>query len=327
MLSTDIGIDLGASNTLIFEKKKGIVLNEPSIIIIDNKTKKVVEIGNLAYKVIGKEPNNLQIIRPFENGTIKDIEALELMLNEFLKKIKKTFIINKVLISVPNQTTQFEKNIIKEILLKAGVRKVYIENNMKTAALGIGLKIAEPTANMIIDIGGTTTDIAVLSLNEIVINKTLPIGGKALNEEIIKCIREKYKVLIGENVAEELKTKTIDLLKNNKFVEIKGKNVFSGIPTQITINTKELNIAVKEITDKIINEIIQVFEQLSPELSADIVEKGIVITGGSSKLKGLLETIRSRIKVPVFIAEFPMISVIEGTEIILNEKKYLNEDQ
>lgn len=328
MLSTDIGIDLGTSNTLIYDKKKGIVLNEPSIIIIDKKNGKKVASGHEAYQIIGKEPNNFQIIKPFEHGMIKDTDALELMINEFLKKIKNTVIINKVVISVPIYITQLEKNILKDIFSKAGVRKIYIENNLKSAALGVGLNISDPIANMIVDIGGTTTDIAILSLDEIVTNSTLKIGGQEFNKDIIKCIKEKYKVLIGENTAEELKIKYLNIYdSNNNIVEIKGKDMFSGIPTKISINTKELSQTLKENVNSIINEIIHVLEQTSPELSADIIEKGIVITGGSSNINGLLELIKSKIKVPIFKAEYPLISVIEGIGSILKEQKYIDEDQ
>lgn len=330
MLSTDIGIDLGTSNTLIYEKKKGIVLNEPSIIAIDKKTQKVIDIGHNAYKILGKEPNNIQIIYPFKDGIISDIDALELMLNEFIKKIKSKniFIKPRVLISAPSNLTTLEKEIIKEIILKSGARKVYLETSVKTSAIGIGMNISAPVANIIVDIGGTTTDIAVLSLNDIVKCNSIKIGGQTFNEDIIKYIREKYKVLIGEKTAENLKINYLDVYSNNNYeVEIKGKDLISGLPTTIIIDKNELKTATKDNINKIIKEIIHILDKTPPELSADIVDKGIVITGGSSKIKGLLELINKKINVPVFIAEYPLLSAIEGSGILLNELKLIDEDQ
>lgn len=330
MLSTDIGIDLGTSNTLIYERKKGIVLNEPSIIAIDKKNNKVIDTGNNAYKILGKEPNNIKIIYPLRNGTITDIDALELMIHEFIKKIKTNniFIKPRVLISLSADLTPLEKDIIKEIILKLGARKVYIEPSIKTAAIGIGMNISEPIANMIVDIGGTTTEIGVLSLNDIVKYSSLKIGGKTFDEDIIKYIREKYKVLIGELTAEYLKINYLNVYEedNNK-IEIKGKDLISGLPTTISLEKSELKYAIKENINKIIKEIIHILEQTPPELSADIVEKGIVITGGCAKIKGLLELINKKTNVPIFIAEYPFVSVIEGSGKLLNELKLIDEDQ
>ena len=330
MLSTDIGIDLGTANTLIYERKKGIILNEPSVIAIDKTTQKAIDVGTNAYKILGKEPKNIKIIYPLKKGTIEDADALELMINAFIKKIQinSTFIKPRVLISLSSELTTLEKNIIKEILLKLGARKVYFESSIKAAAIGTGMNVSKPIANMIVDIGGTTTDIGVLSLSDIVKYNSIKVGGTTFDNDIVKYIREKYKILIGEKTAESLKINYLNLYKddNNK-IEIKGKNLITGLPDTTYIEKRELKQAVKENINKIVKEIIHTLEQIPPELSADIVEKGIVITGGCSKIGGLIELINKKTNVPIFIAEFPLMSVIEGSGILLNELKLLNEDQ
>ena len=239
MFLTDIGIDIGTSKTLICEKNKGIILNEPSIIAIDKKTQKILGIGLEALNMIGKESTNVKIIHPLENGIIKDVDALELIINEFIKKVKTQNVLLKprIIIGSPIGITELEKDILRDIFLKIGARKVKIEPSIKLAAIGVGMDISKPIANMIIDIGASKTEIAVLSLNDIVVEKSVKIGGNKFNETIIKYIREKYKVLIGETTSENIKLNYINVnTKNTYNIEIKGKDLITGLPTIIKIN-------------------------------------------------------------------------------------------
>lgn len=331
MLSTDIGIDLGTSNVLMYIKKKGIVLNEPSVVAIERNTKKVLAVGTKANEMLERTPGKIQTIKPLKDGVIADIEMTEIMLNEFIKQIKarNLFIKPRILICCPTNITPLEKENIKEAAERTGARKVYIEEEPKIAAIGAGLNIEEPVANMVVDIGGGTTDIAVLSLNDIVKSSSIKIAGNSFNEDIIKYIKENYKLLIGSLTAENIKKNFANVYKpsQEKTLEIKGRDLTTGLPSTITITQSETKYALQESINKIIKEIVNILETTPPELSADIVEKGIVLTGGGSTLKGLLEIIEENIKVPVFIAEYPLTCVVEGTGVLLEELKNLEEDQ
>lgn len=330
MISNDIGIDLGTSNVLIYIKKKGIVLNEPSVVAIEKETKKVIAVGNEANEMLGRTPGKVQTIRPMKDGVIADLEIAEIMLNEFIKKIKarKLFTRPRILICCPSNINPIEKETIKEAAERTGAKKVYIEEEPKMAAIGAGMNIKEPVANMVIDIGGGTTDIAVLSLNGIVTSNSIKIAGNTFNQDIIKYIKDKYKLLIGELTAENIK-KTFANVYNpskDKKIDIKGRNLITGLPSIITITQDETKNALEESVNKIIKSTVNVLEITPPELSSDIVEKGIVLTGGGSLLKGLLETLEENLKVPVLIAESPLTCVAEGTGILLDELKRFEED-
>ena len=331
MLSTDIGIDLGTSNILIYIKKQGIVLNEPSIVAIEKNSKKVVAVGKEAAEMYERTPGKIQAIKPLKNGVIADMEITEILLSELLKKlrIKKQLIKPRILICCPTNITSLEKDNIKDLAEKTGARKVYIAEEPKVAAVGAGINIKLPIANMVIDIGGGTTDIAVLSLNDIVISSSLKVAGETFNEDIIKYIREKYKLLIGTKTAEKIKIEFANVYNPSKeeFYEVKGRDLLTGLPKIIKINQEELKIALQESINTIVNEIIKVLESTPPELSSDIVEKGVVLTGGGSLIKGIIEIIEEKIKVPVLIAEAPQTCVVEGTGILLEELKLLEEDQ
>lgn len=331
MLSTDIGIDLGTSNILIYIKKQGIVLNEPSIVAIEKNSKKVVAVGKEAAEMYERTPGKIQAIKPLKNGVIADMEITEILLSELLKKlrIKKQLIKPRILICCPTNITSLEKDNIKEVAERTGARKVYIAEEPKVAAVGAGINIKLPIANMVIDIGGGTTDVAVLSLNDIVISSSLKVAGETFNEDIIKYIREKYKLLIGTKTAEKIKIEFANVYNPSKeeFYEVKGRDLLTGLPKIIKINQEELKIALQESINTIVNEIIKVLESTPPELSSDIVEKGVVLTGGGSLIKGIIEIIEDKIKVPVLIAEAPQTCVVEGTGILLEELKLLEEDQ
>lgn len=330
MISTDIGIDLGTSNILIYEKRKGIVLNEPCVVAIENRTKKVIAVGKEAYDMVGRTPGKIKAIRPLKNGVIADLEITEIMLNEFIKKIKskKLFIKPRVLICCPANITPLEKETLKEVAERTGARKVYIEEEAKVAAIGAGLDISKPIANMIVDIGGGTTDIAVLSLDDIVKSSSIKTAGNTLNANIIKYIKEKYKLLIGDLTAEKIKTSFANVYNPKDItMDVKGRNLITGLPSIIKINQKEIKESLQGSVDKIIKEIISILESTPPELSSDIIDKGIVLTGGTSQLIGLLELIEEKTKIPTLIAASPLTCVAEGTGILLDSLKLLEEDQ
>lgn len=331
MLARDIGIDLGTVNVLIYVKGKGIVLNEPSIVAIETDTKKVLAVGKEANEMVGRTPGKVKAIKPMKDGVIADFELTEIMLNEFIKKIKarSLFIRPRVLICCPTNITQVEKNAIKEAAERTGARKVYIEEEPKVAAIGADMDISKPNANMVIDIGGGTTDIAILSLNGIVLSKSTRTAGNLMNEDIIRYIREKYKLLIGEPTAENIKINFANVYKPNKKekIEVKGRSLITGLPSTIELTQDETKEALKPTIDKIISVTKEVLEDTPPELSADIIEKGVVLTGGGSLLKGLVEVLENELTIPVLITETPLTCVAEGTGILLDNIRLLEKDQ
>ena len=246
MLARDIGIDLGTANVLIYLKGKGIVLNEPSIVVIDTETKRVIAVGEEAKEMLGKTPGKIKAIKPMKDGVIADFELTEIMLNEFIKKAKARRVIARprILICCPTNITQVEKNALREAAERTGARKVYIEEEPKVAAIGAGMDISKPTANMVLDIGGGTTDIAILSLNGIVESASIKIAGNTLDNDIIRYIKDKYKVLIGENTAEDIKINFTNIYKPNKKEkkEVKGRDLITGLPKAIVITQDETKV-------------------------------------------------------------------------------------
>lgn len=331
MATRDIGIDLGTANVLIYVKGRGVVLNEPSIVVIDTETKSVIAVGNEAKEMLGRTPGKVKAVKPMKDGVIADFELTEIMLNSFIKKIKarNLFFRPRILICCPTNITPVEKNAIREAAEQAGARKVYIEEEPKVAAIGAGMDISKPTANMVLDIGGGTTDIAVLSLNGIVASSSIKTAGNTLDQDIIRYIKEKYKLLIGEQTAEDIKINFANVFKPSKKekLEIKGRDLITGLPKAIEITQEETKQAMQEGINKIIKGCKNVLEQTPPELSADIVEKGVILTGGGSLLTGLVEVLEEELTIPVLIAETPLTCVAEGTGILLNNVKLLEEDQ
>lgn len=330
MLAKDIGIDLGTANVLIYIKGEGIVLDEPSIVAIDTDTKRVIAAGKEANEMFGRTPNNIKTIRPMKDGVIADFEITEIMLNTFIKKIKarSLFARPRILICCPSNITPVEKNAIKEAAERTGARKVYIEEEPKVAAIGAGMNISKPTANMVIDIGGGTTDIAVLSMNDIVISDSIKVAGNIFDQNIIKYMKEEYKLLIGEKTAEEIKINFANVYepKETETLEVKGRNLLTGLPHTITINQKEIKKALQGSIDRIVKSTTNVLEQTPPELAADIVDCGIVLTGGGALLTGLTDLVGEELKVPTLIADSPLTCVAEGTGILLNNIKLLEKD-
>lgn len=331
MLARDIGIDLGTANVLIFIKGRGIVLNEPSIVVVDTETKRVIAVGEEAKEMLGRTPGKVKAIKPMKDGVIADFELTEIMLNEFIKKAKARNVITKprILICCPTNITPVEKNAIKEAAERTGARKVYIEEEPKVAAIGAGMDISKPSANMVLDIGGGTTDIAILSMNGIVSSESLKIAGNQLDQDIIKYIRDKYKLLIGEQTAEDIKINFANIYKPKKSekMEIRGRDLITGLPKAIEISQDETKEAMDDSINRMIKSCKNVLEQTPPELSADIVEKGVILTGGGSLLTGLLERLEEELTIPVLIAETPLTCVAEGCGILLENRKQLDQDQ
>lgn len=318
----DIGIDLGTTNILIYVKGKGVVLNEPSVVSIDTNTKKVLAVGKEAKEMLGRTPGKVKAIKPMKDGVIADFDTTEEMLNLFMKKALGKKIISKprILICCPSNITGVEKNAIREIAEKMGARRVFLEEEPKVAAVGAGIDIAKPSGSMVIDIGGGTTDIAVLSLGGIVTSDSIRIAGNTFDEDIANHIKNKYKVIIGEKTSEDIKTSIGTVLKNNKkkTLEITGRSVSTGLPETITVTSEDVEEALKEDIKKIISSVKKVLEKTPPELAADISDKGIILTGGGALIDGLVEKLRKELKVPVFISDNPLTNVVEGTGILLD---------
>ena len=331
MISKDIGIDLGTANVLIYIKGKGIVLDEPSIVALETDTKRVLAVGKEANEMLGRTPGKIKAIKPMKDGVIADFEITEIMLNCFIKKIKakKLFSRPRVLICCPTNITPVEKNAIKEAAERTGARRVYIEEEPKVAAIGAGMDISKPTANMVLDIGGGTTDIAILSLGDIVTSESIRVAGNVFDQDIIKYIKSKYRLLIGELTAEEIKINFANVKNPDKkqTLEIKGRNLLTGLPDTIVITQPEIKEALDESVQKIVKATTSVLEDAPPELSGDIVDKGIILTGGGALLKGLSEVLEEALNVPILIAESPLTCVVEGTGKLLEDIKSLEESQ
>ena len=322
MFAKDIGIDLGTANVLIYIKGQGIVLNEPSVVAIDCDTKKPLAVGTEAREMLGRTPGRVKAIRPMKDGVIADFDITEIMLNHFIRKVNgKSFLSRpRILICCPSNITQVEKNAIKEAAERTGAKKVFLEEEPKVAAVGAGMDISKPSGNMVIDIGGGTTDIAILSLGGIVNSSSIKVAGNVFDSDIMKYIKDKYKLLIGDRTAEEIKV-TIGTVfpgaKNDK-MEVRGRDLVTGLPHTITICSEEVEEALRESVYIIVHTAKSVLEQTPPELSADIIDKGIVVTGGGALINGFDQLLAHELKVPVFVAESPLTCVVEGTGVLLD---------
>ena len=322
MFNKDIGIDLGTANVLIYIKGEGIVLNEPSVVAIDSDTKKPLAVGSEAREMLGRTPGRVKAIKPMKDGVIADFETTELMLNYFIKKVngRSFFSRPRILICCPSNITQVEKNAIKEAAERTGARRVFLEEEPKVAAIGAGMDISKPSGNMVIDIGGGTTDIAILSLGGIVESRSIRIAGNAFDNDIIKYIKDKYKLLVGERTAEDIKISIGTVFSGNKDekMEVRGRDLVTGLPHTITLSSDEVEEALRESVYSIIHAAKGILEQTPPELSADIIDRGIVLTGGGSLVDGFNQILAQELKVPVFTAESPLTCVAEGTGILLD---------
>lgn len=317
-MTRDIGIDLGTANTLIYVKGKGIVLREPSVVAIKNdSTREVLEVGEGAKEMIGRTPGNIVAIRPLKDGVIADYDVTRQMLERFIKKVVSSgaFVRPRIVVCFPSGVTQVDKRAIEEATYKAGARKVVLMEEPKAAAIGAGLPISEPTGSMVVDIGGGTTEVAVISLGGIVTSKSLRIAGDELDQAIIVYIKKEYNLMIGERTAEAIKLEIGSAYEEEEetSMEIKGRDLITGLPKIITVTSKEIREAIKEPVTSIIDAIKTTLEKTPPELAADIMDKGIMLTGGGAMLHGLDKLINRETHMPVHIAEAPLDCVAIGT--------------
>ncbi len=324
-LSSDLAIDLGTANTLVYVKGKGIVLREPSVVAVrqDPRGNRVLAVGTEAKNMLGKTPGNILAIRPMKDGVIADFEVTEAMLRYFIRKVhnRRTLVRPRIVISVPSGITQVEKRAVRESAESAGAREVYLVEEPMAAAIGAGLPITEPIANMVVDIGGGTTEVAVISLAGIVYSRSVRVAGDKMDEAILQYIKRQYNLLIGEHSAENIKMELADLMpgKEERVKEIKGRDLVSGVPKTIKIRSTEIKDAIAEQVDAIIDAVKNALEQTPPELSADIVDKGIVLTGGGALLKNLDKLLRQETGLPIIIAEDPLSSVVLGAGRVLDQ--------
>jgi len=322
-LSSDLAIDLGTANTLVYAKNKGIVVSEPSIVAVNKVTGKVEAVGKDAKEMLGRTPGNIVAIRPMKDGVIADFEITEKMLSHFIRKAhnRNTFVRPRIIIGIPSEVTQVEKRAVKDSALKAKAAEVYLVDQAMAAAIGAGLPITEPSGNMVVDIGGGTTDIAVISLAGIVYSKSVRVAGNEMDEAIIQYIKKKYNLLIGERTAEQIKLELGSAFPLDEPItmEIKGRDLIEGIPKTLTITDAEIREALAEPISIIVNAVRVALERTPPELSADIVDRGIVLTGGGSLLKNLDKLLREETSLPVSVAEDPLSSVVLGTGKMLSD--------
>jgi len=325
--SADLAIDLGTANTLVFVKGKGVVIREPSIVAVEKHTGKIQAVGSVAKEMLGKTPANIIAIRPMKDGVIADFEITEKMLEYFIRKTRggSQFLKPKIVIGVPAEITQVERRAVKEAAVRAKAREVYLIEQAMAAAIGAELPITEPGGNMIVDIGGGTTDVAVISLSGVVISTSIRTASNEMDEAIIQYIKKKYNLLIGERTAEQIK---IDIgsaypLDENLEMEIKGRDLSHGIPKTITVNDAEIREALEGVVHVIIEAIKSTLEKTPPELSADIVDRGIILSGGGSLLRNLDKRLREETSLPVFICEDPLSSVVIGAGKVLDNLELL----
>jgi len=323
LFSNDLAIDLGTANTLVYVRGKGIVVCEPSVIAVNQKTGKVEAVGKEAKEMLGRTPGNIIAIRPMKDGVIADFEHTEKMLDHFIKKAhnRSVGVRPRIVISVPSQITQVEKRAVKDSAYRAKASEVYLVDQAMMAALGAGLPVTEPTGSMVVDIGGGTTDVAVISMSGIVYGRSVRIGGNKMDEDIAQYIKRKYNLLVGERTAEEIKINIGSAfpLEEEFTREVKGRDLVEGIPKTLVISDEEIREALSETVAKIIEAVRMALEQTPPELSADIVDKGIVLTGGGSLLKSLDKRLREETGLPVSMADDPLASVVLGTGKMLND--------
>ena len=319
--SKAVGIDLGTANVLIYVKGEGIVLDEPSVVAIETETRKCLAVGSDAKDMLGRTPGRIQAIRPLKDGVIADFEVTEMMLNYFIKKLKLKGMFSRptILICCPSNITSVERNAIRDAAYRAGAKRVYIEEEPKVAAIGAGLDIAKPTGNMVLDIGGGTTDVAILSLGEIVTSSSLKIAGDRMDKDIIKYVKETFKLLIGDRTAEEMKKRIATAWRGSRkdSMEVSGRDLVTGLPHTITMTSDETETAIHESLQDIVRACRTVLEQTPPELSADIVTRGIVLTGGGALLYGMDQLLMNELGIPVYVAENALKCVAEGTGIML----------
>jgi rod shape-determining protein MreB len=333
VFSNDLAIDLGTANTLVYVKGKGIVLSEPSVVAVStsNRNKnRVLAVGLEAKNMLGKTPGNIVAIRPMRDGVIADFEVTEAMLRHFIHKVhnRRTFVRPRIIIAVPSGITQVEKRAVRESAESAGAREVFLIEEPMAAAIGSGLPITEPTCNMVVDIGGGTTEVAVISLKGIVYSRSVRVAGDKMDAAIIQYIKRKYNLLIGERTAEMIKTSIGNAYpepQNLETIEVKGRDLASGIPKILSIDSEEIRVAISEQIDAIVETVKIALEQTPPELSADIVDRGIILTGGGALLKNLDKLLREETNLPITVTDKPLETVALGSGKALDNLDLLKE--
>ncbi|HJA46581.1 MAG TPA: rod shape-determining protein [Candidatus Limosilactobacillus excrementigallinarum] len=315
-MAKDIGIDLGTANVLIYVQGKGIVLNEPSVVAIDTNTNKVLAVGSEAYRMVGRTPSNIRAIRPLKSGVISDFDVTQEMLSYFIGKLSVKGVMSKpnIMICAPTNITEIERKAIIQAAEQSGGGKVYLEYEPKVAAIGAGLDIFKPSGNMVIDMGGGTCDIAVLSLGDIVTSRSIRMAGDKLNADIANYIKDHHGLIIGEHTAEQIKIKLGTALKvdDPKKMDVRGRDVTSGMPRQIETDENEIEEALHDTLQQIVKAAISVLETVPPELASDIIDRGIMLTGGTSLLNGVDQLFSDNLKVPVVVSQDPLDNVAKG---------------
>ncbi len=323
LLSNDIGIDLGTANTLVHVRNQGIVLNEPSVVAIEKSTGKILAIGSAAKEMIGRTPGGIEAIRPLKDGVIADFEMSEKLIADFIRRVvrHKYLMKPRVVICVPSGITEVEKRAVRDSAENAGAREVYLIQEPMAAAIGVGLAVDQPTGIMVIDIGGGTTEIAVIALNGIVNDTSIRVAGDELNDAIISYLKKNYNLLIGELTAEEIKINigSAFALEEELSMDIKGRDLVAGVPKKLTISSVQVREAISETLDIIIEAVRQALEQTPEQLSSDIYERGIILTGGGALLRGLDKRFRQETNLPVNIADDPLTCVVRGTGLVLED--------
>ncbi len=328
LFTNDIGIDLGTANTLVYVKDRGIVIREPSVVAIQEGTKRILAVGEEAKRMLGRTPGNIVAIRPMKSGVIADFDITEAMIRYFIRKVHTNpiRIPPRVLIAVPSDITEVEKRAVQESARHAGAREVFLIEEPMAAAIGVGLPVSEPAGNMIVDIGGGTCEVAVISLAGIVYSRSVRVGGDAMDECIVQYMRRVYNLMIGERTAEQIKIEIGSAYSTGeeKSMEVKGRDLVAGLPKTIAVTSEEIREALQEPVSTIVDAIRITLEKCPPELSADLVDRGMVLAGGSSQLRGLDKLIAEQTGLPVHLADDPMSAVAEGTGVVLNEMDFLS---
>ncbi len=327
LFSNDMGIDLGTASTLVYVKGEGVVLCEPSVVAIERGTSHVLAVGEEAKRMLGRTPGNIIAIRPMKDGVIADFEITEAMLRYFIKKVhhRRVLVRPRIVIAIPSGITEVEKRAVKDSAERAGARDVFLIEEPIAAAIGVGLPIQEPIGNMVIDIGGGTTEIAVISLAGVVFSKSIRIGGDEMDDAIIEYLKKTYNLMIGERTAEEIKIKIGSSypLEEEMSLEVKGRDLVAGLPKAVTITSEEVREALQEPLRAIVEMAKMSLERTPPELAADLIEHGIVMAGGGSLLRGMDKLISEETGLPVHIADDPLTAVAVGTGKVLDEIRYL----